>query len=123
MSGTKYFLMVLFCALTVCGLTQAKFSVDNAVHKFPKTKEGTLLKHVFKVTNTGDAPLIISDYKVACTCTKLTLPERPIAPGETVGLEVTFDTKGKYYFQDRIIYLQTNTKSKEEKLRIKVNVE
>lgn len=102
---------------------EAKFSVDNATHKFPKTKEGILLEHHFKITNTGTAPLILLDYKVACECTKLFLPKKPIAPGETVSVKVTFDTKGKSYFQDRVIYITTNTKNKEEKLRIKVNVE
>ena len=116
-------LLVLLISQQSFFAQEAKFSVDKAVHKFPKTKEGTLLEHTFNVTNTGTVPLIISDYKVACECTKLILPTKPIAPGETVGIKVTFDTKGKYYFQDRIIYLMTNTKAKEEKLRIKVNVE
>jgi len=102
---------------------EAKFSVDKSVHKFPKSKEGILLEHHFQVTNTGTIPLIISDYKVACECTKLFLPKKPIAPGETVAIKVTFDTTGKSYFQDRTIYLSTNTKKKEETLRIKVNVE
>lgn len=116
-------LLVLLISQQSFFAQEAKFSVDKAVHKFPKTKEGTLLEHTFNVTNTGTVPLIISDYKVACDCTKAKLPTKPIAPGETVGIKVTFDTKGKYYFQDRIIYLITNTKAKEEKLRIKVNVE
>lgn len=120
-------ILILFIALFSINCSihaqEAKFSVDKSVHKFPKSKEGILLEHHFKVTNTGNVPLIISDYKVACECTKLFLPKKPIAPGETVAIKVTFDTTGKSYFQDRIIYLSTNTKDKEEKLRIKVNVE
>lgn len=103
--------------------SQAKFDVDKSTHKFPKTKQNIVLKHAFEVTNTGDQPLIISDFKVACTCTKVILPTKPIAPGETIQLIVTFDTTGKSYFQDRIIYLATNTPKGEEKLRIKVMVE
>jgi len=102
---------------------EAKFSVDKSVHKFPKSKEGVVLEHNFYITNNGTIPLIISDYRVACECTKLFLPKNPVAPGETIPLKVTFDTKGKSYFQDRIIYLSTNTKDKEEKLRIKVSIE
>lgn len=112
----------LFVHQAVLG-QEAKISIDKPVHKFPKTKEGKLLEHTFLVKNTGTIPLIISEYKVACDCTKVFLPEKPIAPGATYGIKVTFDTKGKYYFQDRIIYLTTNTKSKQAKLRIKVNVE
>ena len=118
------FFIITLVSFNSCFLAQeAKFSVDKAVYKFPKSKEGILLEHKFKVTNTGTVPLIISDYKVACECTKLILPTKPIRPGETVFIKVTFATTGKSYFQDRIIYLSTNTKNKEEKLRIKVNVE
>lgn len=101
---------------------EAEFSLEEKVHKFPKTEQGVLLEHSFKVTNTGDAPLIISDYKVSCPCTKAFLPEEPIAPGASYELKVTFDTKGKYDFQDRIIYLRTNTKKEMETLRFKVRV-
>jgi hypothetical protein len=51
------------------------------------------------------------------------LPEGQIAPGQQGRIEVSFDTNGKYYFQDRIISLETNTKRKHEKLRMKVYVE
>lgn len=118
-----FLLLVFFSANTNLISQEAKFSVDKSVHKFPKSREGVLLEHHFQVTNTGTVPLIISDYKVACECTKLFLPKKPIAPGETVAIKVTFDTTGKSYFQDRIIYLSTNTKKKEEVLRVKVNVE
>ena len=121
--------MRLFFAITIIvlnsalGLGQvAEFSFDKTVHKFPDVKEGIVLEHFFIVKNTGQVPLIFSDYKVACACTKVELPTQPILPGEEYKLRVTFDTKGKYYFQDRIIYLKANTKKEEHKLRIKVNV-
>lgn len=101
---------------------EAEFSLEESVHKFPKTKEGTLLEHKFKITNTGNAPLIITDYSVACKCTKAYLPEAPILPGETYYLKVTFDTKGKYDFQDRTVFLKTNTKKGTHSVRFKVRV-
>ncbi|XOV67726.1 MAG: DUF1573 domain-containing protein [Fluviicola sp.] len=101
---------------------EAEFSLEEKVHKFPKTKQGVVLEHKFKITNTGDAPLIISDYQVSCKCTKAYLPKAPILPGETYNLKITFDTKGKYDFQDRTIYLKTNTKKKTHALRFKVRV-
>lgn len=111
---------ILFCHISFSQM--AKFSVDKSVHTFEDIREGTQLSHVFKITNSGDAPLIIQDYKVACPCTKIELPKNPILPGETYSMKVTFDSNGKTYLQDRSILLQTNTKKKEEKLRIKVYV-
>lgn len=101
----------------------AEFFVKQPSHKFPKTAEGKVLEHTFTVTNTGKAPLIISDYKVECTCTKVVLPKEPILPGKTGSIKVTFDSEGKAFYQDRIILLTTNTKKKTEKLRFKVYVE
>ena len=102
-----------------CISQKAEFSVDKGVFTFPKTKEGPIISHDFVITNTGDAPLIISDYKVSCPCTKVTLPD-PIPPGKSAVLHVTFETKGKYYEPDRAIILSTNTKKGTEKVRFKV---
>lgn len=121
--------MKLFFAITIIVLNSAlgfgqvaEFQFKEATHRFPETKEGVLLEHYFTLENTGKTPLIFSDYKVECPCTKVILPKKPIAPGETYRLKVTFDTKGKYYYQDRIIYLKANTKKGTHKIRIKVNV-
>ena len=119
---------LLVVILTVClksalGFCQEEdFFVEKHTHKFPKTYEGVVLEHTYRVENRGSAPLIISDYSVACSCTKVVLPQKPIPPGAYFNLKITFDTKGKYYFQDRLIKLRTNTKSGEEELRFKVNV-
>lgn len=119
----KVVLFVIVSLISAVSLAQApKFEVDNAVHKFPDTREGEILSHVFVITNTGNAPLIISDYKVACPCTRAELPSNPVMPGESYKMKVTFNSKGKYEWQDRAVLLQTNTKKKEEKLRIKVFV-
>lgn len=115
-------LLLIFLNSALVFGQEAEFSLDEKVHKFPKTKEGVLLEHKFLITNTGDLPLLISDYRVACKCTKVELPEAPILPGETYALKVTFDTKGKYDFQDRIVYLKTNTKKGTHTVRFKVRV-
>lgn len=118
-----FFAIIIIALNSALGFCQeAEFSIDKSVHKFPTTEEGVLLSHDYMITNTGDEPLIISDYKVSCTCTKAILPETPIAPGETFALQVTFDTKEKYYYQDRTILLVANTKKKMHKIRFKVKV-
>lgn len=114
-------LVTLNSALGYC--QEAEFFVKQATYKFKKTKEGELLEHIYSFKNTGSSPLIISDYKVECTCTKVFLPKEPVQPGKIGTIKVTFDSKGKSYFQDRIIFLNTNTKKKTEKLRFKVYIE
>lgn len=118
-----YFAIIFIALSSATGFGQsAELSIDRAVFKFPKAYEGDELIHDYKITNSGDAPLIISDYQVSCPCTKAHLPSKPILPGETISLRVTFDTKGKYYFQDRTIQLTANTQKKMHTLRFKVQV-
>ncbi|EGV44161.1 DUF1573 domain-containing protein [Bizionia argentinensis JUB59] len=47
---------------------------------------------VFEFTNTGDAPLVISNVTSSCGCTVPKKPEGPIAPGETGQISVKYDT-------------------------------
>lgn len=118
-----FFAIIIIALSSAPGFCQvAEFSIDKSVHKFPATKQGVVLSHEYMITNTGDEPLIISDYKVSCTCTNAILPEEPIQPGETFPLKITFDTNEKYYFQDRTIILVANTKKKMHKVRFKVKV-
>ena len=115
---------ISFLLITALGFCQeAVFSPKYPVAKFPKVQEGKMVNYVFEFTNTGVIPLEFYSYEVECTCTVVTLPDEPIAPGQQGRIEVSFDTNGKYYFQDRIINLVTNTKRKNEKLRLKVYVE
>lgn len=118
-----FFAIILIALSSALGFGQvAEFSIDKSLHKFPDTRQGIVLTHDFKITNTGKVPLIISDFAVACTCTKVDLPKKPIGPGESFLLHVSFDTKDKYYFQDRTITLITNAKKKEANIRFKVKV-
>lgn len=115
--------LVILLILAAPALTQrAVFYAPNKTIKFPKTREGEKLKYRYIVKNTGKAPLEFYGSEAECTCTEVTLPKSAIKPGEQDFIDVTFDTNGKYYFQDRIIYLATNTRKKREKLRFKVFV-
>jgi hypothetical protein len=102
---------------------QAVFSfLDKTTFKFPDTKQGQQLKHTFKFKNTGNAPLVISSFKVKCACTKAIFTKQPIMPNQKSEITITFDTNGKYGYQDRIIYIYSNAKKSPIKLRIKVYV-
>jgi hypothetical protein len=108
---------------SVLVMSQAEFSISKKTINHGKIKEGVVLSFDYEITNTGNEPLIFNDYKVACSCTKATLPEKPVMPGETVKINVTFDTKDKIGFQDRTIEITSNAKNGLMKLRFKVTVQ
>ena len=58
-----------------------------------------------------------------CSCTEVFLPSGKIPPGGFGTIKVIFDTKGKYYFQNRMVYINTNSRKKREFVRFKVFVE
>lgn len=100
----------------------AEFSFLDRSHKFPDVTAGVILEHDYSFTNTGDEPLIIADYKVSCSCTKITFPEEPVLPGETGIVHLTFDTNGKYGFQSRKVQITTNASKKPTVISFKVTV-
>lgn len=100
----------------------AEFSFLDRSYKFPDVTAGVLLEHDYSFTNTGDEPLIISDYKVACSCTKITFPEEPVLPGATGSVHLTFDTEGKFGFQSRKVQISSNASKKPTVISFKVTV-
>jgi len=101
---------------------QAEFKFNDKTIRLGKVAEGEVVTTSFVFKNTGDSPLIISDYKVACTCTKVIFPKEPILPGKEAALEVTFDSAEKIGYQDRSIEIYSNAKKSPEKIRFTLTV-
>jgi mono/diheme cytochrome c family protein len=62
---------------------------------FGPVAEGIELKHVFKITNTGTEPLLITKAASNCGCTIPKLPKSILNPGESTQLTVELDTSMK----------------------------
>jgi hypothetical protein len=119
----KIIISVIFICSTAIGFSQeAVFHVKKKTYKFPKTNEGEIITHYYRVRNNGDKPLVFSDYEVECSCTDIKLPLSPIPPNGEDTIFLTFNTEGRPYLQDRKIILHTNTNKQIEILRFKVFV-
>jgi hypothetical protein len=122
----KLFDFAIIIALSSAFIRQptdgAEFYFKEPRVRFPDTKEGIVLTHSFSFTNVGDAPLIISEYKVACSCTQVDFPKEPIAPGGTGTIQLKFNSEGKYGLQVRKIELYSNTSEKPYELSFKVYI-
>lgn len=114
------FIMILNSAI-VLG-QYAEFSFDKRTIKFEETKQGTEVSHTFVYQNTGKEPLIISNYKVECECTKAIYSKEPVMPGEYGEITITFDTEGKSGWQYRKIQLYANTKKSPYWIQIQLKV-
>ena len=92
------------------GKQYTTLSFEKYEHNFGKVMVGTDNKYVFKVKNTGSAPLIITEASASCGCTVPKKPEQPIAPGETGEIEVIFSPKeGQTGVQSKTVTVKANT--------------
>ena len=84
---------------------------------------GEVIQNVFEFTNTGDAPLVITNAKGACDCTVPEYPTEPIQPGETARFVVRFDSAGKIGPQAKSITITANTEPAQTLVQINGKVE
>ena len=97
-------------------------SFDRAEHDFGTIIQGTPQETVFKFTNTGEGPLIITDAKSSCGCTVPEYPKNaPIAPGDSGEMVVKFNGSGQNQVT-KTITVTANTAKGSELLRIKAFV-
>ncbi|REG90070.1 DUF1573 domain-containing protein [Winogradskyella sediminis] len=93
----KNLITVLFVGLISLGSFAqekvAKIEFKTDVIDYGTIEKGANGVRVFEFTNTGDAPLVISNVKSTCGCTVPKKPKGPIMPGESGEIEVKYDTK------------------------------
>lgn len=106
----KIGLVMLFVvlALGTVALASPKISVDAPLYDFGEVLEGIAVVHTFVLSNVGDEPLTIGDVRVSCGCTTTSLAKSTLEPGESVELQVTFDSAGFSGEMVKNIYVESN---------------
>lgn len=89
---------------------------------FGDITQGDKVSHTFQFTNTGKAPLIISNVAVTCGCTATNWPKEPVAPGKTSEISVSFNSAGKMGAQNSVIRVYSNASEPIEKISLISNV-
>lgn len=91
-------------------------------YDFGELKEGEMITHAFKFSNSGGSDLIISDVKASCGCTASDFPREPIKPGGSGIIKLTFDSRGQIGYQNKTATIETNASTNRVYLRIKATV-
>ena len=73
----------------------ADFKFEKEVHDFGNVKEGTQAEYVFKFTNIGKEPLVITNVQASCGCTTPKWTKEPVKPGETGQVTAIYNSKGR----------------------------
>lgn len=119
MSSIKSFLFSLLIVVLACSCsTHAKINHKGAYIEIPEKeiKIGAIkkdaMKHIYQVaiTNSGDAPLVITEVLSSCYCAEAEMPKQPIQPGDTYDMKVVLDVS-EMSLQDpfvREFYVKSN---------------
>lgn len=89
---------------------------------FGDITQGDKVSHTFELTNTGKAPLIISNVAATCGCTVPSWPKEPIAPGTSSEIKVSFNSAGKMGKQNSVVRIYSNASEPIEKVSLISNV-
>jgi hypothetical protein len=112
----KYWLLIWVCLFS-CLVTHAQgvpqegpvITFEKKSYDFGDIVQGDRVEHVFTFSNTGTAPLIITNVEVTCGCTTPKGWARdPILPGEKGELIVSFSSAGKIGRQNKPVIVISN---------------
>lgn len=108
---------------TAVPMTGPIISWENTNYDFGDLKQGDRVESTFRFTNTGTAPLIITNVEVTCGCTTPKgWPKDPILPGAKGELTVAFNSVGKYGRQNKVIKIISNSVGKQNQVMFTANV-
>lgn len=81
--------------------------------------------HVYKLVNTGDDMLTISDVSTSCGCMATLLDKKELASGDTARLKVTLDPKGKGVGEiEKTVWITSNSRTNPyDSLTISANIQ
>jgi hypothetical protein len=98
------------------GFQSEGLKFEKTTHTFGKVKQNLPVSVEFSFTNAGTKSIIIEDATAECGCTKPEFPPRPIAPGKTGVIKVTYDSKAMGAFTKKITVKLVNNSNPVELL-------
>jgi|SRR5690554_5170397 len=99
-----------------------QFDFEEVEFDFGTINEGHVVEHEFKFTNSGQAPLIISNVQASCGCTTPDWTKTPIKPGEGGFVKVSFNSTARTGVQSPTVSIQANTSPNITRVRLKGTV-
>jgi len=98
--------------------------VDSERHDWGTIPPTEPVEHVFRVRNTGGAPLNIARVQTSCGCTAAVLDHQYLKPGEETRLKITFDPRGRNGQQTRTVWIHSNDpKTPQKQILIQSTIE
>jgi Protein of unknown function (DUF1573) len=113
---------VVMVAFVSASYAQGILKFEAESHDFGKVKEGQIATYEFKFTNTGNAPIIISNARPSCGCTTPDWTKEPIMPGKPGKVTASFNSQGRPGPFFKTITVESNAETPSLQLTIKGEV-
>ncbi|TAF44137.1 MAG: DUF1573 domain-containing protein [Sphingobacteriales bacterium] len=125
----KKIFLFCFVAIAIVSLTSfqektAEFKFVEETHDFGKIPQGKPVSYVFKYTNVGEEPIIISAVESTCGCTVPSVEPKqgtPILKGQGGAITITFNAAVATPFT-KFVKITSNSKTPLKMLYIKGEV-
>lgn len=118
------FLLLLSCSENTTVVVGNKTTMEiDTVYDAGNILKGEVINATFKLTNTGDFPLVLAEVKGSCSCTVADYPEDPIAPGESAIIKAHVNTdRLSLGMLSKSVRVVANTEPSITQVLIKANV-
>jgi len=107
----------------VQAMPKTSITFEEDKFNFGTIKEGEVVRHTYKFTNTGSNPLLISDAIASCGCTVPSFPKTPVMPGNQGEILVEFNSKGRKGKNNKSVIIVSNADREKVSVSFEVEVE
>lgn len=114
--------LIAIIGFTSMTLAIGEFKFEKETHDFGSIPQNKPASYDFKFSNTGDAPIILTEVKPSCGCSVAEYTRTPIKPGESGTITVTYNAAAKGPFTKQFT-VKSNTKTPIKTLTVKGSVD
>ncbi len=104
-------------------MPKTTMTFEKMEHDYGKVEQQTKNEYIFKFTNSGTNPLVISNAKGTCGCTVPEYPKEPIMPGEDGEIKVEYSSRTSKGVQTKMVNITANTVPEQTQLKITADVQ
>ena len=113
------FFLLIGALYTQLSLSQSVMTFTKDTHEFGNVEEGVQATHEFEFTNTGKAPVIISNVSASCGCTTPFWTKEPVLPGKKGKITASYNSSGRPGAFHKTITITSNAEPATQVLTIK----
>ena len=115
----KLFCLFAFLFVATFANAQGVIKFKTESHDFGKIEEGVQATHTFEFTNTGTAPVVISNAQASCGCTTPDWTKEPVMPGKMGKVTASFNSQGRPDNFSKTVTVISNSETPQIVLSIK----